>query len=91
MFGASGVTFSLLSQLYCFGASSLLLPRGTALLVVVVSTVVVVGVRSSFSDDFLLDFFEKKQPILQVCRRKKSVKSRRCVCSDKARKKGEAT
>lgn len=57
-------TFSLLSQLYCFGASSVLLPRGTALLVVVVSTVVAVGVRSSFSDDFLLDFFEKKHPIL---------------------------
>lgn len=57
------VTFSLLSQLYCFGASSVLLPRGTALLVVVVSTVVVVGVRSSFSDDFLLDFFEKKHPM----------------------------
>lgn len=42
----------------------MLLPRGTALLVVVVSTVVVVGVRSSFSDDFLLDFLEKKHPIL---------------------------
>lgn len=42
----------------------MLLPRGTALLVVVVSTVVVVGVRSSLSGDFLLDFFEKKHPIL---------------------------
>lgn len=60
------ITFSLLSQLYCFGASSVLLPRGTALLVVVVSTVVVVGVRSSFSDDFLLDFLEKKHPILFI-------------------------
>lgn len=57
------VTFSLLSQLY-FGASSLWLPGGTALLVVVVSTVVVVGVRSSFSGDFRLDFFEKQHPIL---------------------------
>lgn len=42
----------------------MLLPRGTALLVVVLSTVVAVGVRSSFSADFLLDFFEKKHPIL---------------------------
>lgn len=54
-----GRTFSRLSQLYCFGAaSSVLLPRGTALVVVVVSTVVVVGVLSSFSNDFRLDFFE---------------------------------
>lgn len=41
----------------------MLLPRGTALLVVV-STVVAVGVRSSFSGDFRLDFFEKQHPIL---------------------------
>lgn len=61
--GVQQVTFSLLSQLYCFGASSVLLPRGTALLVVF-STVVVVGVRSSFSGDFRLDFFEKQHPIL---------------------------
>lgn len=58
---SSQLTFSLLSQLYCFGASSVLLPRGTAL--TVVSAVVVVGVRFSFSVDFRLDFFEKKHPI----------------------------
>lgn len=42
----------------------MLLPRGTALPVAVVSTVVALGVRSSFSGDFRLDFFEKQHPIL---------------------------
>lgn len=42
----------------------MLLPRGTALPVAVVSTVVGVGVRSSFSGDFRLDFLEKQHPIL---------------------------
>lgn len=42
----------------------MLLPRGTALLVVVVSTAAIVGERSSFSGDFRLDFFEKQHPIL---------------------------
>lgn len=80
------VTFSLLSQLYCFGASSVLLPRGTALLVVVVSTVVVVGVRSSFSDDFLLDFFEKQHPILSFQRRPDETRFQRNNSSEYTRK-----
>lgn len=84
-FGCTGLTFSLLSQLYCFGASSVLLPRGTALHVVVVSTVVVVGVQSSFSD-FLLDFFEKKHPIFYSTERRSpvscnaSLRNETCVC-----------
>lgn len=41
----------------------MLLPRGTALPVVVVSPGVF-GVLSSFSGDFRLDFFEKQHPIL---------------------------
>lgn len=80
------VTFSLLSQLYCFGASSVLLPRGTALLVVVVSTVVVVGVRSSFSDDFLLDFLEKQHPILSFHRRPDETRLQRNSSSEYTRK-----
>lgn len=75
------LTFSRLSQLYCFGASSLLLPRGTALPVDAVSAEVVVGARSSFSGDFLLDFLEKKQPIVASKRRGK--RERVCVLGER--------
>jgi len=61
------VTFSRLSQLYCFGASWLLLLPSAVLLVSGMSLPVAlsspVGKAESFLGDFLRDFLEKKHPI----------------------------